>query len=495
MQRVFHAWLLWSVLVAQAVLTLPWLWRTAPFTDEALYLRAGHQEWSHWLHHAALPNYAAWFSGAPDFYPPLGAAADSLGGLAAARGLSLILMLGSTSLVYLAALRLFGRLDAFFASVLFAVCGLVVHNGAFATYNPLALFFLVLGLWAAIRARSEGYKWIALCAVALLLSNFAKYATLAWDPVVIGIAVLHSWGDGAAEALRRGLSLSATVAVLDVGCLMLGGADYVTGVKVTTVFRTIHFGSSEPPSVILWRAFAVTGPLVVPAVLGVIVSAARRDHWQVTTLLALLVLGALIAPVDQAHLRQLGSLDKNMGFGLPFAAIAAGYVVSAVIGWAEQWSSRGRIAAGSAGAALIALVLIAGRLQSVQFRGPSSAVAAQLVSAVSKGYQPGTYILSDGAARMEQYYLPRIPSITWIGVFNPSLALRTRIQGDLCAGRVSLVILKSDHGSYDHPYDYQIRNLIGHIRRYRLAVAAGQGYYKTQVWQLTSHNDGGFCQR
>src|SRR2546421_11776262 len=101
------AWPLWPVLLAEAVLTLPWLWRTAPFTDEALYLRAGHQEWSHWLHDAALPDYAGRFSGAPVLYPPLGAAADSIGGLAAARGLSLIILLGYIVPVYLSCSRLF----------------------------------------------------------------------------------------------------------------------------------------------------------------------------------------------------------------------------------------------------------------------------------------------------------------------------------------------------------------------------------------------------
>ena len=493
MQRVFHAWLLWSVLVAQAVLTLPWLWRTAPFTDEALYLRAGHQEWSHWLHHTAVPNYADWFSGAPVFYPPLGAVADSLGGLAAARGLSLILMLGTTSLVYLTCLRLFGRLAAFFASVLCAVSGLAVHNGAFATYNALALFLLILGAWAATKARSGGYRWIAICGAALLFSNAAKYATLAWDPVVIGIVVLYSWDQGAAEALRRGFSLLATVLVLDAGCLMLGGADYVTGVQVTTVFRTIHFGSSEPPSVILWRAFAITGLLVVPAIVGAIVSIAMRNPWPVTAFLALLVLAALIAPMDQAHLGQLGSLDKNMGFGLPFAAVAAGFAVSAIIDWGGQRSSSGRLVWSAAGAGLIVLVLVAGRLQTVQFRGPSTVVAAQLVAAVRKGYEPGTYILSDGGARMEQYYLPRIPDTTWIGIFNPSSALRVRIQGAICAGRISLVVLKMSRGSYDHLYDDQVRNMIGRTKRYKLAVAAGQGHYTTQVWQLTSHRDRGLC--
>lgn len=491
--RIARAWLLWSVLVAQAVLTLPWLWRTAPFTDEALYLRAGHQEWSHWLGGAALPQYADWFSGAPVLYPPLGAAADTVGGLAGARGLSLVMMLTTTSLVYLAASRLFGRQAAFFASALFAVSGLAVHNGAFATFNPLALFFLTLGLWAAVKARSGGYRWIAVCAIAITISNAAKYATLAWDPVVLGIGVLHTWPDGAAEALRRGLSLAVTVAVLLAGCLMLGGADYVTGVKVTTVFRTIHFGSSEPPSVILWRAFVITGPLVVPALVAVVVSVLRRNPLPATALLVLLVLGALIAPADQAHLGQLGSLDKNMGFGLPFAAIAAGYAICASIDWAAERMPAGRFAGGAAGAALIMLVLIAGRLQTVQFRGPSSVVAGQLVSAVGKGYQPGMYILSDGAARMEQYYLPHIPSSTWIGVFNPSARARAQIRAHICAGRVSLVILRMDRGAYYHPYDYQVHKLITRVRHYKLAVMAGHGDYTTQVWQLSPSRSGRSC--
>ena len=306
--RAAGAWQLWSILVAQAVLTLPWLWRTAPFTDEALYLQAGHQEWSHWLHHAAVADYATWFSGAPVLYPPLGAAADSLAGLAAARGLSLIMMIGATSMVYLTGCRLFGRQAGLAASALFAVSGLVVHNGAFATFNPLALFFLTMGLWAAVKTRDEGYRWIAVCALALALSNAAKYATLAWDPLVIGVSFLHDWSGGAAKAFLRAWSLAVTVAVLDVGFLMLGGGSYLTGVKITTVLRTIHFGASEPAPVILWRAFTITGVLVLPAAAAVIASAAGGDSLRKTALLSLLVLGALIAPIDQAHLHQLGSL-------------------------------------------------------------------------------------------------------------------------------------------------------------------------------------------
>jgi hypothetical protein len=129
----------------------------------------------------------------------------------------------------------------------------------------------------------------------------------------------------------------------------------------------------------------------------------------------------------------------------------------------------------------------------VQFRGPASAVAAKLISAVSNGYQRGTYILSDGAARMEQYYLPQIPATTWVGTFDPSAAQRARIRAQICAGRVSLVILRMNRGSYDHAYDYQIRKLIGRIKRYKLAVTAGQGHYTTLVWRLVTPSGKGSC--
>ena len=67
-------------------------------------------------------------------------------------------MLGATAAVYLAGSRLFGRWAAFFASGLFAVSGLVVHYGAFATYDALALFFL---RWARGRLSGSATEAIA----------------------------------------------------------------------------------------------------------------------------------------------------------------------------------------------------------------------------------------------------------------------------------------------------------------------------------------------
>ena len=70
-----------------------------------------------------VPPFPTYFCGAPVIYPPLGALADSAGGLTGARLLSLAFMLGSTLLLWDLTRRLFGRRAAFFAAALFALLG------------------------------------------------------------------------------------------------------------------------------------------------------------------------------------------------------------------------------------------------------------------------------------------------------------------------------------------------------------------------------------
>ena len=93
-------WPLVGILVIQAGLSLRLVWSNTAYQDEALYLWAGHLEWAHWLHGVAVPDFASYFSGAPVIYPPLGAVASSIGGLATARILSLACMLAATTLLY-----------------------------------------------------------------------------------------------------------------------------------------------------------------------------------------------------------------------------------------------------------------------------------------------------------------------------------------------------------------------------------------------------------
>lgn len=461
-KRLNDAWPLWAVLVAQAVLTVQWLWRTAPFTDEALYIEAGHAEWAHWLHGVAVPHFAYWFSGAPVLYPPLAAAADSAGGLPAARALSLIVMFGATALVYLMGCRLFNRRIAGLAAALFAVGGLVVHYGAFATFGPLALFLLTLAAWAAVRVRDGGFWWLPACALALVAANATKYATLLWDPVIVGMLVLHGWDKDKREAIGRACALTATVLIIEAGLLMLGGADYSRGLIVTTVFRAIHWAPPNSAAAVLARAFLLIGVLVLTATLGVVLSVLRRRPMALTLFLCLLVLAAVLAPIDQARIHQLTSLDKNVGFGLPFAALGAGYALGEGRSWlASRWN-WGKLAAAITATAVLLSVLISGRIERVQFRGPGIAAARQIVAAIRHSYRHGTYVISDGdAARMEQYYLPDIPPDRWLGVFAPNAAQRQRIADAIRCGLASVVVLRMSAGTYDHPYDRTIARMLG----------------------------------
>src|SRR5207245_1539635 len=87
------------VLLMQAALSLRL--HNSAFEDEALYLYAGHLQLDHLLHGgAAHPEFASYFSGAPILYPVLGAAVDSLFGLAGARVLGLACLLATTALLY-----------------------------------------------------------------------------------------------------------------------------------------------------------------------------------------------------------------------------------------------------------------------------------------------------------------------------------------------------------------------------------------------------------
>lgn len=483
-ERIHAAWPLWAILVAQAVLTVPWLWRTAPFTDEALYLEAGHAEWAHWLHHAAVPDYASWFSGAPVFYPPIAAAADSAGGLAAARAVSLVVMFATTALVYVIGRRLFGRLAGALAAAVFALCGLVVHYGAFATFGPFALFLLLLAAWAAIRIRDGGFAWLPACVLALVAANAAKYATLAWDPVVIGIIVLHGWDKGRWQAIGRAASVTATVFVVEFGFLMLAGPAYTRGLVVTTLFRSIHWGTPSSSASVLAHALLMTGPLLLPAILGVVMSFVTRKPRPVTLFFCLLVLAGLLAPIEQARIHQLPSLDKNLAYGLPFAALGAGYGLAEGRAWLARRQPWGRLASTIAVAALLLAVLISGRLEKIQFRGPGSAVATQVVTAIKKSYRHGTYVISDGAARMEQYYLPTIPPESWIGTFSPSTEQQARIKDQIHCGLVSVVVLRKSGSTFDHPYDRKIIQLLSYDDRYQLSTVASQGIYSTDVWSM-----------
>ena len=333
-------WPLLAVLAVQAALSASLVGDKTAFGDEALYLSAGHLEWAHWLHGTQIPVYETWFSGAPVLYPPVGAVADSLGGLAAARLLSLLFMLGVTCLLWSAATRLLTDERAgFFAAALFAVLAPTLHLGSYATYDALALLLLAAATWCAVRASAgqrsacqdsasqDSERWMVAAGVLLALANATKYATALYDPTVLAVAFLAARpGTGWREALRRTVLLAGAGAAVVALLLWLGGPGYLTGIRVTTTGRA---DGTDSRAMVLGLAWSWTAVVLVPAVAAVALSVLRR-RWPQPLLLAVLALTALLAPAEQARIQTATSLNKHVDFGAWFAAIAAGYLLSAL---------------------------------------------------------------------------------------------------------------------------------------------------------------------
>ena len=109
-------------------------------------------------------------SGAPVIYPPLVALANDLGGLAAARVLSLCFMLGATSVLWGMTSRLADRRSAFFAAAFFAALGPTQSLGAFATPDAMALFLMTAAAWCVVAARDRADSTVLLLGGAGLLA-------------------------------------------------------------------------------------------------------------------------------------------------------------------------------------------------------------------------------------------------------------------------------------------------------------------------------------
>jgi 4-amino-4-deoxy-L-arabinose transferase-like glycosyltransferase len=396
------AWLpLAAVLAVQAALSVRLIGADTAFQDEGTYLWAGHLEWAHVLHGAPLPPFPIYFSGAPVIYPPLGALADSVGGLAGARLLSMVFMLGCTILVWDVTRRLFDRRAAFFAAALFATLAPTLHLGSFATYDAMSLFLLALATWLVASAgeRGEATGRMIAAGVVLALANSTAYSTALFDPVVLAMAVFVAWPAGRRVAARRGAVLvTATLVLLAVGVLF-GGGRYLTGIRQTTLQRA---PGSDASLTVLLHAWSWTGVVIVLALSAVFTSWATRQDRRYSWLLAVLAAAALLGPVEQAVLHTTGSLNKHVGAGAWFAAIAAGYAAQAFITATAPGRSRTLTSTGC----VIALVfpLFFGVSQSWQFATswPDSSTFLAIFGPLAD-HSSGRLLVEDpGAAR---YYL------------------------------------------------------------------------------------------
>jgi len=457
-------WPLLAVLGVQTALSVSVVRARTAFGDEALYLNAGHLEWAHWLHGTQTPDYQTWFSGAPVIYPPIGAIADSLGGLTAARLLSLVFMLGVTSLAWCTAARLLrDERAAFFAAALFAVLAPTLHLGSFATYDALALLLLAAATWCAAGAPSGHHaaRWLIAAGILLALANATKYATALYDPTVLCVAFLSSWPDAGWQAALRRAALLAGIAAAVLGVLLaLGGPGYLTGIRLTTTGR-VH--GTVAASLVFTEAWSWTAVVLVPAA-GAVAACAVRRRWPQALLLAVLALSALLAPADQARIQTGTSLDKHVDFGAWFAAIAAGYLLSSL--------SRRRLVLAVSLAALIPVTSM-GMAQARDMTDWPDVTA--LVKVVQPMTAHGGHFLVE-TTDVLQYYLPNTSWRQWSNtVDNPEYYKQA-----IARHYFSLVIL----GFNQTPaMDYQIALDLYSAGGYRLAAKVPSGNTVFYVWE------------
>jgi 4-amino-4-deoxy-L-arabinose transferase-like glycosyltransferase len=393
-----------AVLAVQAALSIRLVRADTAFEDEATYLWAGHLEWAHWLHGAPVPQFSAYFSGAPFIYPPLGAVADSIGGLTAARILSTVFMLGATALLWGAASHIYGRRAAFFAAALFAISGPTLHLGSFATYDAMSVFLVAFAHWCVIRAGDQGdaVGRMVLAGIALAVANAVAYSSTLYDPVLILMVLLTAFPKpgGKVVARRIGIVLIVLVTIL-LAALLLGGSSYIGGFERTTLARVPGSASSLA---VLRDTGSWSGLILVIAVCGILISLVTRERQARTWLLVLLTLAAILGPLDQARLHTATSLSKHVGLGAWFAAIAAGYAVD----WFVAAAPVGRNRVLTCGACVLALAfpisLGVGQSEAFATSWPNAtsfiAILGPMVS-----QNPGHLLVEDPT--IAEYYLPQ----------------------------------------------------------------------------------------
>lgn len=392
-------WPLLAVLVVQVVLSLRLVWSNTAFQDEALYLRAGHLEWARLLHGTPIPNFPSYFSGAPVIYPPIGALADSIGGLAAARILSLCLMLGVTSLLWATTARLYGQRAALLAAGLFATLAGTQFLGAIATYDAMALFLLALAVWLGVRSADCQFwtRVVLLITTGIILAaaDAVIYATALFTPVAIVVVAVAVWRQhGGGAGLAAGLAVLSSWLMLVIGAIVAGGREYWLGITTSTLARQ---QSDVPATTVLQRAYVWTSLILVLAVLGAVL--ASRSEARGRLLPAVLAAAALLVPVAQARLHTTLSLQKHVVFGAWFAAIAAGYAMARL----------SRVDPGRGWAAVMALPIAAstlfgsmGQAASLYAVWPNSADVVNVLRSAIHSH-PGNYLAED--YDVEAYYL------------------------------------------------------------------------------------------
>lgn len=383
------------VLAAQVVLELRAPEVGTAFEDEGLYVYMGHRMISHLLHGTFIGEFpGSYFSGAPGLYPVLAALGDHVDGLNGARDVSTVFGLGATVGVHGLARQLYGRLAGLIAATTFILCGSVIYISHFATYDSMAMCFIALAAWLTVASvHRDRFAWFPAVSVLLVVAFYAKYAAAAYVPVVAALAVVAAPRTDRLAVARRSVAMVFTGFALGFFILGRWGESLIHGIVETTLTRHSLYPASR--TVLLDDVKNWVGLWLVLAVLAVAVT------WRTRIVTAVLLLGAVIGPLDQIRIHESTSLNKHVAFGLVFACPLIGALFAA--GLHRRWLRWATVPVLTFTVAVFAL---SGQVNARVFltQWPSDAQLVPALTELAASAPPGKMILGDSSSP-ERYAL------------------------------------------------------------------------------------------
>lgn len=419
--KLLRNWPLYIILAVQACLTVIRITTRSVYGDEAFY------RWEGWVQihpSTGTPDLRSLTSGAPQIYPIVD---YLLHFLVAARLLSLAFMVGATIILWMLIQSVLGRMQAIVGCSIFAVVGPTALVGSLATFDAMALFFLVLAAYLAAR---DGWLWLGFAALSLSLANVTKYASILWSPVVIVTALIFSgWKRAAAF----------TAGTFSVTALLLWATGDISGAVHTTFDRPS--GHDSIPT-ILWSSFTWIGVVAALAVVGAVL-ATRDDSLQTRTrvLLTVYALAAFLSPIEQARIHTLTSLDKHVDFGAWFAAPVAAYACVRIVSLLTAHFSWNLRLASAVSAVLIIPVMLLGITQFLHpIYGKTDIRMVNALRGMSSKIGTGLVLVD---SPIPPHMIPPIaPENDWVIVRRRTNArLEREVLSEIRSGKFSLIVL------------------------------------------------------
>jgi 4-amino-4-deoxy-L-arabinose transferase-like glycosyltransferase len=299
------------------------------FDDEGLYVFMGHRVIHHLLTGEVLREVpGSYFSGSPSLYPVMAAMADSVGGLQAARGVSLFFAMVATLGTYGIGARLYGRLAGLLGACAFVLCGPVIYQSHLAVYDSTMMGLLAVSAWLAVRDAQHRLLWAPAIGALLTLAGLVKYAGLVYAPMVALLAATVAWPHLRWAGVRRSVVMLCATAATFFFVVQLWGRDLIPGIKQTTLER--HVITPSSPWDLTVQVVTWVGPWLLLAVVAAVVR--PRREWALSLVL---LCAAVVGPLQQLRIGEAVSLSKHVAFGMVFAAPLVGSLLAGLLrrGW------------------------------------------------------------------------------------------------------------------------------------------------------------------